>query len=72
MTETLRGYKNLIEAQQESPKIATAWTPSVEDTKLKIEFISEGLKLPFNMAFLDTNDILGLDTDKDTVQRILN
>ena len=37
-----------------------------------MELISEGLELPTSMAFLGPNDILVLEKDKGTVQRIVN
>ena len=44
----------------------------IKDPNLKVELISEGLELPTSMAFLGPNDILVLEKDKGTVQRIVN
>jgi aldose sugar dehydrogenase len=53
------------------PYIATA-QPVVNDPNLKIQVIFKGLKKPTSMAFLGPNDILVLEKDKGTVQRIIN
>jgi aldose sugar dehydrogenase len=47
-------------------------TPSINDPDLKVEKVVEGLELPTSMAFLGPNDILVLEKDKGTVQRIVN
>ena len=39
---------------------------------LKVEEVVRGLDLPTTMAFLGPNDILVLEKDKGTVQRIIN
>ncbi len=61
-------------AQQETPRISSgSGTPNIiKDPNLKVELISEGLELPTSMAFLGPNDILVLEKDKGTVQRIIN
>ena len=61
-------------AKQEKPSISTgSETPNIiKDPNLKVELISEGLELPTSMAFLGPNDILVLEKDKGTVQRIVN
>src|ERR671921_894402 len=46
--------------------------PIIHDPNLKVELIVEGLDLPTTMAFLGDNDILVLEKDKGTVQRIVN
>jgi glucose/arabinose dehydrogenase len=46
--------------------------PYVNDDKLKIELVAEGLNHPTSMAFLGQNDFLVLDKDKGTVQRVTN
>src|ERR671921_789289 len=46
--------------------------PIINDPNLKVELIVQGLDLPTTMAFLDPNDILVLEKDKGTVQRIVN
>lgn len=59
-----------VQAQQETPRISIDGTPSIKDPNLRIELVSEGLELPTSMAFLASNDILILEKDKGTVQRI--
>src|ERR687890_498948 len=61
-------------AQQEKPSISKgSETPNIiKDHNLQVELISEGLELPTSMAFLGPNDILVLEKDKGTVQRIVN
>jgi glucose/arabinose dehydrogenase len=54
-------YKGLI--------IATT-TPSLKDTGLKVEVTTTGLSLPTSMAFIDSDDILVLEKNKGTVQRV--
>jgi aldose sugar dehydrogenase len=44
----------------------------INDTTLKVEEVVRGLDLPTTMAFLGPNDILVLEKDKGTVQRIIN
>jgi aldose sugar dehydrogenase len=44
----------------------------INDATLKIEEVVGGLDLPTTMAFLGPNDILVLEKDKGTVQRIVN
>ena len=46
--------------------------PIINDPNLKVELIVQGLDLPTTMAFLGPNDILVLEKDKGTVQRIVN
>src|SRR5215210_6592540 len=46
--------------------------PSINDPALKVEEVVRGLDLPTTMAFLGPNDILVLEKDKGTVQRIVN
>jgi glucose/arabinose dehydrogenase len=46
--------------------------PIIHDPNLEIQQVVEGLELPTNMAFLGPNDILVLEKDKGTVQRIIN
>ena len=47
-------------------------SPIVKDPTLKIEKVFDGLKFPTAMAFLDTNDILVLEKNNGTVQRVIN
>jgi glucose/arabinose dehydrogenase len=62
-------------------KVATTWFDSIRmvkptefivDPHLKIEVVYSGLEVPTNMAFLGPNDILVLEKDKGTLQRIIN
>jgi glucose/arabinose dehydrogenase len=46
--------------------------PDIYDTNLHAEVVAEGLTLPTKMAFLGPNDILVLEKEKGTVQRIVN
>lgn len=46
--------------------------PTVKDTNLKVETVTTGLTGPTSMAFLAPNDILVLEKNKGTVQRIKN
>ena len=46
--------------------------PLINDPNLKVELIVQGLDLPTTMAFLGPDDILVLEKDKGTVQRIVN
>src|SRR5215217_2497730 len=47
-------------------------TPIVKDTNLETEVVAEGLEFPTTMAFLGPNDILVLEKEKGTVQRIVD
>jgi hypothetical protein len=49
-----------------------AGQPSINDPKLKAELVFQGLQNPTSMAFLGLNDILVLEKDQGTVQRIVN
>jgi glucose/arabinose dehydrogenase len=53
-------------------KYTTTDEPIINDPNLKIEQVVEGLELPTTMAFLGPDDILVLEKDKGTVQRIIN
>jgi len=46
--------------------------PKLSDPHLKVEEVAGGLDTPTTMAFLGPNDILVLEKDKGTVQRIVN
>jgi aldose sugar dehydrogenase len=46
--------------------------PTVNDPNLKVEKVFTGLRFPTKMAFLGPDDILVLEKDNGTVQRILN
>ena len=61
-------------AQQEMPTIITSQgAPNIiKDLNLEVELVSEGLELPTSIAFLGPDDILVLEKQKGTVQRIVN
>jgi len=46
--------------------------PQLADSHLKVEELAGGLDTPTTMAFLGPNDILVLEKDKGTVQRVVN
>jgi glucose/arabinose dehydrogenase len=46
--------------------------PSTKDPNLGVELVSKGLEFPTSMAFLGQDDILVLEKEKGTVQRIVN
>ena len=46
--------------------------PIIKDDTLKLHKVVDGLDLPTNMAFLGPDDILVLEKNKGTVQRIVN
>jgi aldose sugar dehydrogenase len=46
--------------------------PTINDPNLKVEEVFKGLRFPTKMAFLGPNDILVLEKDGGTVQRIVN
>jgi aldose sugar dehydrogenase len=46
--------------------------PFVDDSKIKADVVYEGLDFPTSMGFLETDDILVLEKDKATIQRIVN
>src|SRR5918997_1214575 len=46
--------------------------PLLNDPNLGVQLVFEGLELPTSMAFLGPDDILVLEKDKGTVQRIVN
>ena len=50
----------------------TSNVPTINDPNLKTEVVTAGLELPTSMAFLGPNDILVLEKNKGTVQRIIN
>jgi aldose sugar dehydrogenase len=47
-------------------------TVNIRDPALKVETVAEGLEFPTTMAFLGPDDILVLEKEKGTVQRIIN
>jgi len=52
--------------------IALAQPTIAKDPNLKLELVAQGLKLPTSMVFLGPNDILVLEKESGTVQRIVN
>lgn len=70
---SLTAILNFTYAKQSKLDVAIGnGTPDIKDPKLKLETVSEGLDLPTSIAFLDRNNILVLEKDKGTVQRIVN
>ena len=65
---------HFVYAQQKIPGVSLAGKgePTVRDPSLKIETVATGLALPTTMAFAGPNDILVLEKNKGTVQRIIN
>src|SRR5919112_4999487 len=74
------GYDDIITFAQEEIEGVNASIgggdeeePSIKDPNLGVELVSsDGLELPTSMAFLGPNDILVLEKEKGTVQRIVN
>src|SRR5919199_954862 len=52
--------------------LALAQPTLTKDTNLKVELVAQGLKLPTSMAFLGPNDILVMEKESGTVQRVVN
>jgi aldose sugar dehydrogenase len=46
--------------------------PTIHDENLNVQIVYKGLRFPTNMAFLGPNDILVLEKNEGTVQRIVN
>ncbi|CAN5361031.1 hypothetical protein BH18THE2_BH18THE2_39720 [soil metagenome] len=66
---------HVIYAQQNIPGVVASigkGKPAVIDPDLKIETVTTGLVLPTTMAFVGPDDILVLEKNKGTVQRIVN
>jgi aldose sugar dehydrogenase len=66
---------HVIYAQQNIPGVVASigkGEPAVIDPNLKIETVTTGLMLPTTMAFVGPDDILVLEKNKGTVQRIVN
>jgi glucose/arabinose dehydrogenase len=73
------GYNDIITYAQEEIEGVNASIgdedeeqPSIKDPNLGVELVSDGLELPTSMAFLGPEDILVLEKEKGTVQRIVN
>src|ERR687888_160251 len=63
-------YYNFAEAKVVASK--SIKSPIIADPNLKVELVLRGLKSPTSMAFLGPNDILVLEKNNGTVQRIVN
>ena len=71
------GYNDVISYAQEeiegvNASIGDEEEPSIKDPNLGVQLFSDGLELPTSMAFLGPDDILVLEKEKGTVQRIVN
>ncbi|HKG72180.1 MAG TPA: hypothetical protein VKA87_09780 [Nitrososphaeraceae archaeon] len=72
------GYNDVISYAQEEIEGVNASIgdeneePSIKDPNLGVQLFSDGLELPTSMAFLGPDDILVLEKEKGTVQRIVN
>jgi glucose/arabinose dehydrogenase len=74
------GYNDVITYAQEEIEGVNAAIgeedeeqPSIKDPNLGVQLVSsDGLELPTSMAFLGPDDILVLEKEKGTVQRIVN
>lgn len=64
-------YLHTIDNAQYEP-IQVESMPTVNDPKLKIETVFEGLNSPTSMEFLDYNDNISHGKNNGTVQRIIN
>jgi aldose sugar dehydrogenase len=60
-------YANILEVSQSSGD-----GPKINDPSLKVDTIFSGLNFPTSLAFLAPNDILVLEKNNGTVQRIVN
>ena len=63
-------YLNNVATATRAPPLPEG--PIIKDSSLKAEVVFEGLTSPTSMAFVGPNDILVLEKDKGTVQRIVN
>jgi aldose sugar dehydrogenase len=57
---------------QDTASASKSQGPQVRDPNLRAELVSDGLEYPTSLAFLDEDDILVLEKNKGTVQRIVN
>jgi len=64
-------YLNYASAQK-AKDIEGGQQPTFNDPNLKAEVVVNGLELPTGMAFLGPNDILVIEKNKGTVQRIID
>src|SRR5918995_367451 len=60
---------NIVIGQEEEEE---GTTPRLRESGLNIEIVANGIESPTSMAFLGPDDILVLEKDKGTVQRIVN
>lgn len=67
ITKSKINESNSSSSLQNKPILSTG-----EESKFKIETIFSGLRSPTDIAFLDTNDIIVLEKNNGTVQRIVN
>ena len=67
-SSTATAYPNL-ELQSSNDK---SGLPTINDSHLKVEVVFKGLQFPTAIAFLGSNDILVLEKNNGTVQRIVN
>jgi aldose sugar dehydrogenase len=63
-------YLNNVANADRAPPLPEG--PIIKDSNLKAEVVFEGLTSPTSIAFVGPNDILVLEKDKGTVQRIVN
>src|ERR687889_372192 len=64
--------KYLNHASAQKAKDVEGQQPIINDPNLKAEVVVNGLELPTGMAFLGPNDILVIEKNKGTVQRIID
>ena len=64
--------KYLNHASAQKAKDTEVQLPTFTDPNLKAEVVVNGLELPTGMAFLGPNDILVIEKNKGTVQRIID
>jgi glucose/arabinose dehydrogenase len=62
-------YLNYANAQKSVNKNEE---PMISDPNLKVDLVANGLELPTGMAFLGPNDILVIEKENGTVQRIID
>ena len=67
-----KGGEDEPRGEEEKEEKANNVLPTVNDPNLRVEKVFEGLRFPTKMAFLGPNDILVLEKDNGTVQRIVN
>jgi aldose sugar dehydrogenase len=68
----LAASKSSLASATPNRLIMGAGEPIIKDSSLKAQVVFRGLKSPTSMAFLGPNDILVLEKDNGTVQRIIN